>query len=528
MLPLPKLQFLASAGLDKKIILWDLLENDIKREYKGFHKKGIMALDFSESLILLISAGFDHEIFVWNPYIEAPVHNLSGHMSPIIGIAFIDNPLHIVSVDQDCVMKVWDTKKFKCVDTPALENMEDKNSFKVNGICRIPHPNKIILFGKNIYTFGYDKNNSMTSADENVSLCARFVAGSLCLMTPVGNKVKLWNMLTGEVKKIFSDLTKTDITSLVLDAKGKRFVMGDTEGNVAVYNVTNGALLKTLTKHKAEIIFLIHAGNKPPPIIDPKAHSELKLPSYTELKPSAHLASKPASDVEYFISVSSDNNIKIHDDKELGESKNITDIYLRKFNLKEGNIASLIYINEHNVGKLLIGSNIGVIAFYETATGKANEEFFDTDPASGPEAEITCLAFFTGYDTFIYANTVGKMKIVIMPPSQIKHEILLRLTNTAPGSKVPSVVNNMAYCAERKRLFYTDDKFFMKCVDMTAVLQHIEEGRKVADKAKRVFSLTADMIKPVWTKRVHEEAIRSLEYIPEERLLVTTSMDKNT
>lgn len=520
MLPLPKLQFLASAGLDKKIILWDLLENDIKREYKGYHKKGIVALDFSESLILLISAGFDHEIYVWNPYIEAPVHNLSGHMSPIIGLAFIENPLHIVSVDQDCVMKVWDTKKFKCVDTPTLENIEDKHSFKVNGICRIPFPNKIVLYGKNIYVFGYDKNNSLTSADENVSLCARFVAGSLSLMTPVGNKVKLWNLLTGEVKKIFSDLTKTDITSLVLDAKGKRFVMGDSEGNVGVYNVTNGALLKTLTKHKAEIIFLIHAGNKPPPIPSLKAgESQVNLP---DPKVSTTSVGKQGMDVEYFISVSVDNQIKIHDDKELGESK-----LIGSHPLKDGNITSLIYINEHNVGKLLIGGSNGVITFYETATGKCNDEFSDKDPDSGPESEITCLTFFTGYDTFIYANSLGYLKIVIVPPSQIKHELLLRMVNTAPGSKVPSVVNNMAYCSERKRLYYTDDKFFMKCFDVSAVLQTVAEGRLVADKAKRVFKLTPDMIKPLWAKRVHDEAIRSLEYIPEERLLVTTSMDKN-
>ena len=117
MLPLPKLQFLASAGLDKKIVLWDLLENTPKREYKGFHKRGIVALDFNENLILLISGGIDHEIFVWNPYILAPVYNLTGHASPIIGLAFIPNPLHIISIDSDCVLKVWDVKKFKCIDS---------------------------------------------------------------------------------------------------------------------------------------------------------------------------------------------------------------------------------------------------------------------------------------------------------------------------------------------------------------------------------------------------------------------------
>ena len=379
LLPLPKLQFLASASLDTKIILWDLLENVPKREYKGFHKKGIVALDFSESLILLISGGFDHEIYVWNPYIDSPVHNLSGHVAPIVGLAFVSNPLHIVSVDADCIMKVWDTKKFKCVESPTVENMEDKNSFKIQGICKMQNPLKIVLYGKNIYTFGYDKNNSLTSADENVSLCARFVAGSLSLITPVGNKVKLWNLLTGEVKRIFSDLSKSDISSLVLDTKGKRFIMGDMEGNVGVYNVTNGALLKTLTKHKAEIVGLIHA--------------EGKL----------------EGSLEYIISASVDNHIKIHDDKDLSESKLIS-----IFNLNEMNIISMIY--EKSIGKLIIGGSNGVVKMYETATNKGNEEFSDKDPNSGPESEILSLAYISKHDTIVYSNSLGKIKFVAIPP----------------------------------------------------------------------------------------------------------------
>jgi WD40 repeat protein len=69
LLPLPKLQFLASAGLDGKIILWDTIKLKKKREYVGFHQKGVVSLQFNENLIVLISGGIDHKIFIWNPYI---------------------------------------------------------------------------------------------------------------------------------------------------------------------------------------------------------------------------------------------------------------------------------------------------------------------------------------------------------------------------------------------------------------------------------------------------------------------------
>jgi WD40 repeat protein len=99
---------------------------DNKRTDKKGHKKGIMALDFNENLILLISAGFDHSIKIWNPYIDDPVYTLEGHTAPIISLKFINDPLHIISIDTESVIKIWDVKKFKCVDSLVIDSNEDQ------------------------------------------------------------------------------------------------------------------------------------------------------------------------------------------------------------------------------------------------------------------------------------------------------------------------------------------------------------------------------------------------------------------
>lgn len=69
----------------------------------------------------------------------------------------------------------------------------------------------------------------------------------------VGNKVKIWNSLTGDVKKIYSSLSSSDITALCIDELGKRFAVGNQDGFFGVYNVFNGALLKSIQDKKAEI-----------------------------------------------------------------------------------------------------------------------------------------------------------------------------------------------------------------------------------------------------------------------------------
>ncbi len=83
MLPISKLQFLASAGMDRVIFLWDIIKNQKRREYKGYHKKAIVTLDYNENLIVLVSGGIDHVIYVWNPYIDTPVFKMKDHISPI-------------------------------------------------------------------------------------------------------------------------------------------------------------------------------------------------------------------------------------------------------------------------------------------------------------------------------------------------------------------------------------------------------------------------------------------------------------
>ena len=80
---------MASAALDCNLILWDTINYEMKRVYKE-HTRGIVSLAFNESLILLFSAGFDHDLCVWNPYIDNLIFKIQGHSSPLVGVLVIE------------------------------------------------------------------------------------------------------------------------------------------------------------------------------------------------------------------------------------------------------------------------------------------------------------------------------------------------------------------------------------------------------------------------------------------------------
>jgi len=50
------------------------------------HKMAICDIAYSEKHKLLISVGFDFEIFVWNPYYDKYIIKLEGHDSHLIGV----------------------------------------------------------------------------------------------------------------------------------------------------------------------------------------------------------------------------------------------------------------------------------------------------------------------------------------------------------------------------------------------------------------------------------------------------------
>jgi hypothetical protein len=41
---------------------------------------------YSEKHKILVSCGFDFEVFVWNPYLEEKIMKLDGHEYPLVGV----------------------------------------------------------------------------------------------------------------------------------------------------------------------------------------------------------------------------------------------------------------------------------------------------------------------------------------------------------------------------------------------------------------------------------------------------------
>ena len=120
MITMPKLQFMASGRMDGKLMLWDTINSKKKWTYRE-HARGILSVAFNETMILLFSAGFDHKICIWNPYIPSLIHKIEGHLSPIYSLRVVEASHQLISMDSEGIVKITDTRRFNIISSFGIE-----------------------------------------------------------------------------------------------------------------------------------------------------------------------------------------------------------------------------------------------------------------------------------------------------------------------------------------------------------------------------------------------------------------------
>jgi WD40 repeat protein len=326
MITMPKLEFMASGGMDGKLILWDTSNNRKKYVYRE-HIRGIMTLAFNDTLILLFSAGFDHQICIWNPYISTLIHKIQAHPCPIYMLKIIEGTNQLLSMDSEGTIKVIDVRRFNVINSFTVDSSDEKIIMEPLSLAVIPKPLKIAISGHTVRQFEYDKNYVPAAVDDYMAICCKCAPSLLSLYTPVGAKIKVWSLLTGEVDKVFSDITKSEITAFCLSRNESEAIVGDIMGNIRLINIKNGRFEKDLPKHNSEVSFI--------------------------------LAVKAMKIDELIITAGMDNEIRVLKENDAGRYDILRVIHIKK----DASLSCLAYNDRTDI--VIVGTNFGVTGFYE-------------------------------------------------------------------------------------------------------------------------------------------------------------------
>ncbi|CAM9168089.1 unnamed protein product [Chrysoparadoxa australica] len=129
--------------------------------------------------------------------------------------------------------------------------------------------------GKKLVAFEqHQRKSEMVTDDLPVSVIC-FNVSSLCILTVTERSVKIWDAVHGGTKRVFYNVTDTDISAVCLDDRERKFITGTVGGKVEVFNLSNGAKMKQINTLLGPIVEL-HYCNAEKVLVVASSDGEIK------------------------------------------------------------------------------------------------------------------------------------------------------------------------------------------------------------------------------------------------------------
>lgn len=495
---LGKLQLLAASYYNGNIILWDTMLKDYRKYYTD-QETGIYQLIYEPNKNLLFSCGFDHNIFIYDPYIDGgAVYKLLGHNSSINSVAV--NPLEneLISIDINGIIKIWDLNNYYNYQTINLnESFSDKkvnndiqnakkkkisSNLKMIFLTKI---NKILTYGDKFFLFEKDTSQNPDLCDDQIILGCSYNNISYEIISICLKKIKIWNIFNGKVKKVYDDPMNNEITSYVLDESKKRIYLGDNTGKIKNFNMSNGNFLKDFTPHSKEICNLVYSDKN-----------------------------------ALLISLSVDQIIKFHEDKELMETALLKEINLTQMNCKT--IASSEFYS-----RLILGCN-GTVKFYDMEHFRFESEVENEKEKQFINDEIINITAMNNYEIVFISHESGRGKFMIIPPNGYKNFIFGFVKNTVKREEytLSSQVYCVAFDLAHNSLLCGDVFGYVHSYDISPIIDAINQTQ--GEINRETLSLFDSInITQRFLIQANREPIKNV-YVPliKPNIFITTSNDR--
>jgi WD40 repeat protein len=255
LLPIPDQGILVSAGIDAQICLWNLKNLEGKHTLVG-HQMGVYSLDWYADTNILLSAGLDHDIYIWNPYVDKRIFLLKGHNHSLVGVKHLKGTHQIISADISGMFRVWDVRTFTTIQVFNCPLNE------INCYALTYPPKRIVAGGRRLVFYDYDEPTDHHLADDQHCLCVLYNPVFYTFITAHPKCIKVWDACTGKLQSVFRELCNNDITCICLDKRNRKLFVGNSKGHVFSINIKNGAHMKKFEEHKGDVSSLYYWGDK--------------------------------------------------------------------------------------------------------------------------------------------------------------------------------------------------------------------------------------------------------------------------
>jgi len=276
---------LVTSSLDCTLKVFELLNGDLVQTLNA--KDKVLCLASSSECSYIISGGCDNFVLIWdetkllNSSHDPLVRELSLESSGIIALDTIPNSDNLVVCDQTGVFYIYSLKNFSLIQRftrgmgpEQLVGKAIDPSAKLRGyaanlkgftVFEDEITSMIAYTDKQLWKFDrVSKNNP--KQESTAVVFAIYNPLSLTFLTATQTKIRIWNALTGKFVHEYKIRGDSPITCGCFDSRYRRIFVGTHDGQIQVFNFSNGSFMNKLDSHGAEVTNLKYS-NKTKTII---------------------------------------------------------------------------------------------------------------------------------------------------------------------------------------------------------------------------------------------------------------------
>ncbi|PFX20038.1 WD repeat-containing protein 49-like isoform X1 [Stylophora pistillata] len=202
--------------------------------------QGVNAFDYSERINLIATAGVNHHVCLWNPYvISKPVGVLRGHMQSVISVRFIETRGQLISLSKDKVLRIWDTHLQVCLQ--RLSGMFPKGPSEVSITMYYDEEHSKLFTAFNqqltLMVMKPEVKDRIMSHEHPVTAAIYNSKFNQVVSACTGSVITMWMIETGQKVKQFANAHgNSEITTLTQDATETRLFTASADGTVKIWD----------------------------------------------------------------------------------------------------------------------------------------------------------------------------------------------------------------------------------------------------------------------------------------------------
>lgn len=235
----PDGKILASCSNDLTIRLWNVTDGRQIRTLNG-HTTSVYSLDFSPDGTLLASGSGDNTARVWNVVQGVELQVLSSFAEPVNTLSFSATGETLISGGNDTEVILWDLS----TSTPKSYIIPPYHSGGINSVDISSDDTMFATGGVDSNVFVYDKSTreplyKLTNHSGQVFSVAFSKDNTLLASAGADSNIFLWNLTNGERIPTFLNHTEA-VTSLDFSPDGQLLASGSKDKTIRLWNVSSG------------------------------------------------------------------------------------------------------------------------------------------------------------------------------------------------------------------------------------------------------------------------------------------------